>query len=635
MKKILLSIISILNIIYIFLNNNLAFANSYVFKEDFSNTLDSKVWQVYQNSGNLFYSNNQLNLSTTDVHHYPYIHSIGDLFPNGNFSIEWAFQYLTQYHGTGIAITDILPSKDQATGISKDNVIFNTWVTGNEEIALGSSICPSNNPGCNWAASAYYISKNDMYKYNKFRVDYINGVYYAYFNENLLLTSANTTRIPRFVWIGTPIYSSNGISNWSSFSIDYIKINKLPDKELDVPYFSQNDSQWGSDTYDHMTETIDQKGCAMTSATMLLNYYGIDVTPNNDPMNPKTLNEWLINKIPQEGLMGNAKGYTLDGGINWIAVNQLARFFDPELTFYMFNGNLNQSNNTFPVFTSNINNNIPEILWISGNGTYWDDWSTHFIVGKGYDTENAYLNDPEDKHNSMPLNYEVKRRMAFYQDPNWDDWGTISITYPKQIALVLKDKQGKKLGKDLENNIYQEIDNSVFVEGNMYGGNFEDTHNALFLNKVELEAQYQIEVKSMESNDFKLEYNSLNTDNSAYVSLIEGDIIPNQINTYQLDFKNNAENSLKLLSIQKPQPDFDSIKKLIKDNKDKFKNKGIYNLLLTKINLAEFFYNHSNPKVVTIMLDFIIQTIEKPSKIIDENFRLVLLNAIWELKSLL
>src|SRR3989338_5941616 len=67
-----------------------------------------------------------------------------------------------------------------------------------------------------------------------------------------------------------------------------------------VPYFSQIDPTWGSQEYDSGNtldlwcgSTLAQCGCAVTSAAMLLKYYGVDKSPTGESTDPGTLNNWL------------------------------------------------------------------------------------------------------------------------------------------------------------------------------------------------------------------------------------------------------------------------------------------------------------------------------------------------------
>jgi hypothetical protein len=77
--------------------------------------------------------------------------------------------------------------------------------------------------------------------------------------------------------------------------------------ELPVPLFRQGDPQWRADLLGPTPGTIGAEGCALSSAAMVLSYYGVDTDPHR-------LNEFLI---------GNG-GYTPEGWIYWEKAAELA-----------------------------------------------------------------------------------------------------------------------------------------------------------------------------------------------------------------------------------------------------------------------------------------------------------------------
>ncbi len=96
-----------------------------------------------------------------------------------------------------------------------------------------------------------------------------------------------------------------------------------------MPLEKQCNSAWKYDVYDHNTVTIikDVKGnpinckgcicsdgCALTSAVMVLKYYGITTGIDGKEVNPRNLNDWLKSSA------GN--GYTRHGGIKWDAIRR-------------------------------------------------------------------------------------------------------------------------------------------------------------------------------------------------------------------------------------------------------------------------------------------------------------------------
>ncbi|HHE65126.1 MAG TPA: hypothetical protein ENL09_03785, partial [Bacteroidetes bacterium] len=90
--------------------------------------------------------------------------------------------------------------------------------------------------------------------------------------------------------------AGSGIGS-SETHFDNVRVYRIID-ELDVPYFSQKNSDWNKlgYYYDSTNENIEYWGCALTSAAMLLKNHGLNYLPDSTPLNPLTLNNWLVEK---------------------------------------------------------------------------------------------------------------------------------------------------------------------------------------------------------------------------------------------------------------------------------------------------------------------------------------------------
>ena len=77
--------------------------------------------------------------------------------------------------------------------------------------------------------------------------------------------------------------------------------------ELPVGLFTQNDPQWGEDLLGPTDQTMGEAGCAVSSAAMILRFYGLDTDPGR-------LNQFLEEH----------EGYTAQGWLKWEAVEPLA-----------------------------------------------------------------------------------------------------------------------------------------------------------------------------------------------------------------------------------------------------------------------------------------------------------------------
>src|SRR5580704_16993111 len=70
--------------------------------------------------------------------------------------------------------------------------------------------------------------------------------------------------------------------------------------ELNVPRFAQGDPRWAEDLLGPTASTIGSEGCAVSSAAMVLAYYGVNVDPG------------LLNKF-----LTDHDGYTPEGWLYW------------------------------------------------------------------------------------------------------------------------------------------------------------------------------------------------------------------------------------------------------------------------------------------------------------------------------
>jgi hypothetical protein len=98
--------------------------------------------------------------------------------------------------------------------------------------------------------------------------------------------------------------------------------------ELPVPRFSQSDPLWKADLLGSTRSTLAAEGCAVTSAAMVLNFYGITA-------NPKSLNQFLTQN----------QGYTDRGWIHWekaaeFVPNKIEKAYENLPSYFLIDLNL-------------------------------------------------------------------------------------------------------------------------------------------------------------------------------------------------------------------------------------------------------------------------------------------------------
>ena len=133
--------------------------------------------------------------------------------------------------------------------------------------------------------------------------------------------------------------------------------------ELPVDLFLQGDPKWGQDQLGTSVHTLGQVGCAMTSAAMIMKFYGIDTDPGR-------LNVFLR----ENG------GYDDDNDLLWegptaLAPDRVRHVYENLPSYYLMDSNLLRGN---PV--------IVRMRFPSG--------VTHFVVVMGKQGFDYLIRDP-------------------------------------------------------------------------------------------------------------------------------------------------------------------------------------------------------------------------------------------------
>ena len=209
----------------------------------------------------------------------------------------------------------------------------------------------------------YHIS-NDMYA---------NGRIVVRVNEQTVLDFMDTPPL----LTGSPTIgfrASVGADSRSVVWFDNVVIKTLDETiTLPVPYLSQRDEAWKSHEYDRASiwvgtkNTIERWGCALTSAAMIFQYYGLSMLPDNQHLDPSTLNTWLTHQ---------PDGYIGDGYLNWLALTRLSKEIanlNPEHSVLEFAWKTYSPENV----TQELKNQRPAIVAVPG----------HFIVARGTQTD--------------------------------------------------------------------------------------------------------------------------------------------------------------------------------------------------------------------------------------------------------
>ena len=132
---------------------------------------------------------------------------------------------------------------------------------------------------------------------------------------------------------------------------------------LPVQRFAQDDPRWADDELGPASSTMGEEGCAVSSAAMVLAFYGQDVDPGR-------LNAFLT----------NCGGYTPEGWLYW----EKAADFHPGLVRHAY-----EDLPSYFLIDSNLERGNPVIVRIHlANGV------THFVVIAGKDGFDYLIQDP-------------------------------------------------------------------------------------------------------------------------------------------------------------------------------------------------------------------------------------------------
>jgi outer membrane protein assembly factor BamB len=248
-----------------------------------------------------------------------------------------------------------------------------------------------------------------------------NGVVYiGSQDKNIYALDAYTGDVLWKYQTGGAVHSSPAISNgmlYVSSNDGYIYAFGNESAFLNVPDIKQYSPPWNDDVYDDATSwstnpTIERWGCALTSTSMVLKYFGHNI-------NPDDLNNWL-NSQPD--------GYLRSGLLNWLAVSRYTRINQdadsPILEYRRFG-----SDQT--ILENELIAGNPAILKLPG----------HFVVAKGKTGSDFDINDPATTRNLLSSYGESYLALNRYRATP-TDLSYIMFAIDSDITLQLLDSEG-------------------------------------------------------------------------------------------------------------------------------------------------------------------------------------------------
>lgn len=259
-----------------------------------------------------------------------------------------------------------------------------------------------------------------------------------------------------------------------------------PERLINVPLMKQVNEVWREDEYDSGNiqnlwcgDTIAECGCAMSSAAMVLKYYGVEKGLFHEDVTPKALNDFLslfphlytgVDKNGNPYRYYTTLGYTW-GDIVWEAVGWYSLFAKDEYPEQPImdrpireNYNLNRLKGYLDEGTAVL------LKVVTPRGGY------HWVVVKGYDGDNLLINDPvrvdepgfREEYNLTTFGYvpAMKNSMVIFKEAH-TDYSSIEIRTVAPARVVVTGADGQVVGEEVFSEAYEDVvgDNPVAPEG--------------------------------------------------------------------------------------------------------------------------------------------------------------------------
>ncbi len=182
--------------------------------------------------GNVNVANGEVAFSAPTSRSFPYMSSgppNNFIFPpTGDFAFEIRLKFNSvTLHGTGAVALYWGDTTTLGNNPPKgpDEGLFGIWNDGYTQVRavlLGQNV---------------FLGRN--FDYHKYRLEYRGGKYSVFFDDRLVVGPSSSSVRPTAILIGNPAFAFWNPWDWSDFSIDYVKVEKLdlaPEPFLDLPW---------------------------------------------------------------------------------------------------------------------------------------------------------------------------------------------------------------------------------------------------------------------------------------------------------------------------------------------------------------------------------------------------------------
>lgn len=398
--------------------------------------------------------------------------------------------------------------------------------------------------------NAYNFQPNQTYH---FRIEVDSTHIRLFINKILVWDIVETSPYIPSATIG--LQASVGANPNSEVWFDNISVEKLlTNSLLQVPYYSQNDPQWGPSEYDHASSvsvlppTMDRWGCAVTSAAMVLNYHGMTEFTNNTKLDPGTLNNWLKTNN------GYLTGTSSNGGyayLSWPAISKLTQdlYSAGKAPIKLMHQRHYPSATTTAQLKDDLTvQNIPNIFQVQNAST-----SGHFVVATGLTNTGYTLNDPEwnvpDTSSFGDSFMQVDRFV-----PSQTNLSYIVIVSNPNVNFVVTDSNGNKTGKEVINGqiqTFNDISQATYALenpiSNPSANNVKEQLGSsmnVFLLPVPSDGTYTINVTNQTNNDYYMNIQTFDLTGNSQLNKINGIVGGNRKDVITLTYSQTQPSSI-------------------------------------------------------------------------------------------
>lgn len=289
---------------------------------------------------------------------------------------------------------------------------------------------------------------------------------------------------------------------------------------------SQGNPSWKNDIMGTSVWTIKQKGCAMTSAAMLLSYLsGTSVSPGD-------LNSWLSNNGGYQGDTAN---------INW---QKVADYSTNELGKPLYyRGSVDGEDNT--VLNNYLSADDPVILYVGHHfvvatcqAVNPDGTDSYNIADPGHVSRTS-LNDPSYQNTYLGLR-------LFSTTPPGSD-ASLTITGHSPVELRLTDPSGNVTGIASGTNMtINQIPQSAYYLD--YIRDYNDSYTTPEVPTLQVmmpkNGTYKLEVVGTGTGKYSLDFLIYDKSGNSYTEQVNGTATPSSIDVYQLNYSDTQKVSI-------------------------------------------------------------------------------------------